>query len=331
MARPIEECNIFPKVWDEELQEEEVPELESQIGVQNYKSVYDEPEHAKEELERYIQKGFCKIWTEDKVKEVFKKGAVSKLALLLKQKEGGGVKRRFIIDFLRSGGNKLAKVGERIVLPRTQDVVQSIRYLWSQREKAIEMAKKEGWWIDPRREERNQEFLDDMELITADLSDAYCHLGVHRDEVPHCLAPGLEKGQVVVGRLSSCLARLLSSVVQPWEMQLQVYMDDPLFCFMGPKARRAQHLAMILYTISALGINLAWRKGKRGVMATWIGVQFEIKLAESVIVLTLPMKVMNELKGMLEGWTSRGMIPLKELRSTTGRLSWVSGILTRSR
>ena len=346
MARPIEECNIFPKVWDEENHGEEVPELEAQMGVQNYKSVLEEPDHAKEELARYVEKGFCQIWSEEKVKATFQKGTVSKLALLLKAKDGGGIKRRFIIDLLRSGGNKLAKVGERIVLPRTQDVIQGIRYLWSQREKAIVMAKKEGWWISEDREHHRGEFMDDIELVTADLSDAYCHLGVHRDEVPHCLAPGLRQGEMVVfismlfgfraaplimGRLAACLARLISSMVPPWEMQLQVYMDDPLFCFMGPSARRAQHLAMILYTMAALGINLAWHKGKRGTVATWIGVQFEIRLAESVIYLTLPMKVIVELKGILEEWGTKGMVALRELRSTTGRLSWVAGILVRAR
>jgi hypothetical protein len=52
--------------------------------------------------------------------------------LVTKAKPSGAVKYRLIIDLLRSGGNGLAKIPKRIVLPRVQDVVKDIQELWQQ-------------------------------------------------------------------------------------------------------------------------------------------------------------------------------------------------------
>ena len=60
----------------------------------------------------------------------FGTGTVSKLALIVKEKGDGAIKRRIIIDLLRSGGNDRAKVPERIVLPRCSDFTESVRRLW---------------------------------------------------------------------------------------------------------------------------------------------------------------------------------------------------------
>ena len=43
----------------------------------------------------------------------FGAGTVSKLSLIVKEKGDGTIKRRIIIDLLRSGGNDRARVPER--------------------------------------------------------------------------------------------------------------------------------------------------------------------------------------------------------------------------
>ena len=40
---------------------------------------------------------------------------------------------------------------------------------------------------------------------------------------------------------------------------------------------------------------------------------------------------MNEIKKVLASWENKGMVPLREVRAVTGRLSWVCGIITRAR
>ena len=52
----------------------------------------------------------------------FTEPIVSKLGLIVKPKADGTVKRRIIVDALRSGANKKARCPERILLPRALDV-----------------------------------------------------------------------------------------------------------------------------------------------------------------------------------------------------------------
>ena len=61
---------------------------------------------------------------------------------------------------------------------------------------------------------------------------------------------------------------------------LQLYMDDPLFGVLGPANRRKGIIAMLLYTALAMGINLAFHKGERGLMVKWIGVAMELNVVK---------------------------------------------------
>lgn len=106
-----------------------------QLGMSNYKSFTDEPEHARAELGRLVSEGLAVVLPTNKASALHQRGTVSKLALLVKPKEDGSVKSRIIIDLLRSGGNARCKVPERIVLPRVADVVDSFRYLWKTRDR----------------------------------------------------------------------------------------------------------------------------------------------------------------------------------------------------
>ena len=328
---------------DPEQEVEETPELANQLGMENYKSFTDEPEHAKAELGRLVAEGFAVVLPTNKASAMHQRGTVSKLALLVKAKEDGSVKRRIIIDLLRSGGNARCKVPERIVLPRVMDVVDSFRYLWKTRDRMPIKARDEEWELD---EDRPEGGIYDFEMVTADLSDAYCHLPVHPDEHHNCLSPGIYPSEtlmwvamlfgfrgapLLMGRFAACLARIWQSLIAPSEMQSQLYMDDPMWILRGPTSRRNRNLALLLYTARALGINLAWHKGSRGSQLTWIGVMFEVMQAEAEVKLTVPKKMMEEIRSSLESWESKGMISLREVQQVTGRLSWVAGILPRTR
>eukprot|EP00913_Durusdinium_trenchii_P011074 g10396.t1 len=243
----------------------------------------------------------------------------------------------------RSGGNARCKVPERIVLPRVVDVIDSFRYLWSTRDRMKTKSRDEEWELDEGRPEGG---IFDFEMVTADLSDAYCHLPVHPEEHQNCLSPGLHQSEtlmwvamlfgfkgapLLMGRFAACLARIWQSLIAPSEMQSQLYMDDPIWILRGPTSRRNRNLALLLYTARALGINLAWHKGSRGSQLTWIGVMFEVVQAEAAIKLTVPKKMMAEAAQDLEAWESRGMVSVKEVQQLTGRLSWIAGILPRTR
>ena len=166
-----------------------------------------------------------------------------------------------------------------------------------------------------------------------------------KEELGNCLAPGLDEHEIIVfcamlfgflaaplvmGRPSSALARLWQSMIMR-DGSLQLYMDDPLFGVLGPANRRKGIIAMLLYTALAMGINLAFHKGERGLMVKWIGVAMELNVREASFVLSVPKKVSVEILEKMRVWKGKGMISLRELRATTGKLSWVAGIVRRLR
>ena len=276
---------VFPAVAEFADEAHDAPALEWRVQLKNYSSVQSDPAGAAQELGRYLDQGFAKRLSKEEARHRFGSGTMSKLALITKEKSDGSLKRRIIIDLLRSGGNSRARVPERIVLPRCTDVVESMRRLWRIREERL----REHDPLDDIREEDSDDSEDGIELVGADLSDAYCHFGVANEELKNCLAPALEEDEILVfcamlfgfkgaplimGRLSAALARLWQSMIMR-DGELQLYMDDPLFGIVGPRSRRRGVLAMLLYTAAAMGVNLAYHKGERGLRLCWIGVQLE--------------------------------------------------------
>ena len=104
MNMPIPPSNgVFPATGEitPELMEEG-PEIEMQSHVTNYKSFVEAPEDAEIEVQRYVEKGFAILMDWEEVRAHFDKGTVSRLALVLKTKPDGSVKRRVVVDLLRS-------------------------------------------------------------------------------------------------------------------------------------------------------------------------------------------------------------------------------------
>eukprot|EP00438_Fugacium_kawagutii_P013978 Skav200729 [mRNA] locus=scaffold274:51612:55414:+ [translate_table: standard] len=168
MNLPIPRSNgVFPATgeeWEENFGE--APELELQTETKNYRSFTDFPEDADIEVRRYVEAGFAKVMSWDEVKSQFERGTVSRLALILKEKPEGGVKRRVVVDLLRSGGNGRAATPERIVLPRVLDVTTMAREMAAQAPQGTT-----------------------AEFVMFDFKDAFCHYPVARQELANCLAP----------------------------------------------------------------------------------------------------------------------------------------------
>ena len=96
-------------------------------GWTNYGSAEESPEICEEILTKMADSG----WTVELTswEEVLQflgtdEVAINKLALVSKQKPDGSWKHRLIWDLLRSGVNLLVNQGERVILPRVQDVLQ---------------------------------------------------------------------------------------------------------------------------------------------------------------------------------------------------------------
>ena len=322
--------------------EGEAREFAELKSLRNYISVSENQQEASIEISRCIEKGYVKRCSWSWVEQEFGKGTASRLALILKEKVGGGVKRRIILDMKRSDGNRRAAVPERLTLPRLNDIVTMLRHMWATKSS---LAEDLGRIMGPEFGECQTEFY----LI--DLADAFCHYGVHPRELRHCVSPdeydrdallwrallfGYKAAPLLMARLSAALGRLLQSLFDPRELQAQIYVDDVFLAIMGPLIHRHTCLSAALYTAAAFGVQVSLHKGEKGTRVQWIGSSIEIfeekkKHEEAELVLGISAQMITQVSDTLKSWQGKGMISLKELKTVTGKLSWVAGILTRIR
>ena len=250
------------------------------------------------------------------------------MGLALKIKEDGQKKRRIVIDLRRSGGNAKSKLLEKLVLPRLTDGVKLMK----------EVRKRSTQASDPTDE-------DELELALVDVADAFTVLPVHREEWKHSMAPSTQPNEMLVfqallfgykvapllySRFASLIARMLQGAIKLNRGGHQVYLDDSLWVLQGTLSARTNTLAFILNTMGALGIRVSLSKGSRANKATWIGVSLQL-VDKNTLILGIPIKFIDELKGTLEGWANSGYAAIKELRGVAGKCAWLGGVLPRAR
>lgn len=112
-----------------------------------------------------------------------------------------------------------------------------------------------------------------------DVSDAFPDLAIHENELEHCLTPGAEPDTFVLfkclllgyktapllwSRVAAWLGRFLQACVPAYEGQRQIYLDDSFWVVQGTLPRRNLIISFIVYTMAALGVEVAVRKGERG-------------------------------------------------------------------
>ena len=114
---------------------------------------------------------------------------------------------------------------------------------------------------------------------------------------------------------------MLQSIVQPGRGVHQTYLA---------LQSRNKLLSLVLYTMASTGLRVAFKKGQRAGKVQWVGVTFNLINADRVSV-GLPESFLKETIETLKGWANKGYVALKALRSIAGRMSWVAGVLPRTR
>ena len=323
----IEPKGVFPPS-DKEGEPEVMMDASLQIArgsLTNYTSIADNMEDAKEEIQRLLDLGYVMKVSKEQVDQHFSQGTISKLAIIVKTRPDGSCKRRLIIDLRRSGGNSKARLREKIVLPRAMDAVAMVRSLHKLHQQVTVEEQKARW--------------------TRELTDAFPHLPVHEKELEHTLTPdvegdgyllfrallfGFRTAPLLWSRMAAWTSRVLQACLPHDEAQHQTYLDDSLWALQGTLARRNVILSFVLYTMAAIGFKLSVGKGERGSAVTWAGVEFKL-LSDREVLVTLPEKFIADLQGRIKEWEGRGMAPMAELRTVTGKLSWLSGVLPRTK
>ena len=140
-----------------------------------------------------------------------------------------------------------------------------------------------------------------------------------------------------MGRLSSAIGRLCQSICDPKMTQFQIYVDDLAVAALGCRAWRDTQMAAVLYTLAAMGVQVNLKKGERGTRVQWIGCAIEVvevnpkNHEDQVVILGLSQLMVNQVVETLKSWRTAGMGSVKDLRTLTGRMSWIGGVLPRLR
>ena len=138
----------------------------------------------------------------------------------------------------------------------------------------------------------------------------------------HFLFFGLRAAPLIWCRFAAALMRVLQSVYDPHRARGQIYIDDLMWMFRGNRRRRNAMITLFCLLCGAFKVKLSWKKAKRGMVITWIGVVFSLHLAERMMKLTITAKYAAELRDELQAVGALSMVGIKRLRKLTGEMQW---------
>ena len=160
ITREIPPRGVFPPPGPTKAQLESAEFMAQRAGTveveRNYKSFEENQKESEQEMAWLEAEGHLeRVGDWGQILQRWPRAIATKVATLVKQKSDGTQKVRFIVDMLRSGINSLATAGERIVLPRAMDLINSTLDLWE--------AAKPG---------------ESLEFLTIDIADAFLNLRI---------------------------------------------------------------------------------------------------------------------------------------------------------
>lgn len=323
ITKSIPPRGIFPPAGPTKAQLESAEFMAQRAGVveveRNYKSFEENKEGSKKEMARLEAEGHLeRIGDWHQVRRRWPKAIATRVATLVKQKSDGSQKVRFIVDMLRSGVNSLAVAGERIVLPRATDLINSTLDLWE--------SAKRG---------------ESLEFLTIDIADAFLNLQIEDEERANTIIRaqegdylvykgvpfGLATAPLLWGRVAAWLGRATQSIFERGQVRTQTYVDDPVLIARGYRDARRWYFARALLLWAALGARLALKKASKGSRVTWIGAQYEV-LPQGIRVGIDQQRISKLQEAMASINSGKGLV---SLRSLTGELSWVAGLVPKIR
>ena len=204
---------------------------------------YDEHKaQADEQLQKEVQKGYVQ-WAANRSEGPLH---LAMIAVVLK-----GAKMRLIHDLRKNGTNARVTFQERLVLPRTKDLVAGIMDL--------PQAKTQGEGVD---------------LLTLDLRDAFKQLHVVETErrflagttMDGCFSYrtvlfGVGSGPLVWCRVAAWVMRSTQAWLSNNRAQTNCFVDDPIIAIRGTVVQRRRLAMGVLLLLCYLGLRLAYEKG----------------------------------------------------------------------
>ena len=278
--------------------------------------------HAKAEVERLKAKGFVESFASwEDVQQRWPGAIASRVACLVKVRDDGSNKVRFVTDLRRSGVNGRCKFNERIVLPRFVDFANG----------AVDLM------------EANATGLSTITLGAVDFVDAFHNLHLKEDErglivlkgfgewlVYTRLPFGLATAPLLWGRLAAAAGRLGQALFSAAELRLQIYVDDPAWAVAGPPETQILLTGLLLSFWCCLGLRCNWGKGQLGSSIEWIGVMAALEPFDGMPALRahLSEKRMQEASELVDSLLGKvGMVDIRGVQRLAGLLAWIGGVI----
>ena len=143
------------------------------------------------------------------------------------------------------------------------------------------------------------------------------------------LCCGMAAAPLIWCRVGAAAARLGQACFQPWELRVQVFVDDPAITIRGPPGTRSWLLACLLLFWSCLGFVFNWSKARRGCSVPWIGAQLSLEQRSGswgVLATLAPSKAQELLANVEALHGAKGMVDIQLVKRLAGQLSWASGL-----
>ena len=309
---------MFPTVEDD-ADFDEISLMTNYETFTNYTGV-EEDQEAYDALEGYLSKGFVSKY--DTLEEVAKvlgcNPTLSKLGCIKKMKFNVDTgqytfKARIILDCKRSGVSKMAKRTHKSVLPRVTDAVLSALDLMASRR--------------PDQE---------LQFFIADIVDAFWLIPLHVSERKFFCAflrghyylfvrtaQGSRMAPLTFASTMSIASRWIQSLSDEYSMQ--VYVDDPLVVLASNPERTKRLVCMIAASWMIMGFPLAFHKATLAAKLVWIGVQLDI--TDKSVIAEVPEAKVAELTLVLKELLQSNLIPVRKLRSVTGKVTSIASVI----
>ena len=318
VLNPVVPSGVFPPVVERPSSPAEVAAVASDpAGWTNYRSATDDPKIARKLLKKMTDNKWADaVGSWESVEQlVGGRATLNKLGLVSKLRPDGTWKHRLIWDLRESGINGVIRQGERVVLPRLSDVVNSARRLHGSRQGNHPVT-----------------------MLVLDISDAFHQVPLNRGEqrftvaefegtfyVFRVLVFGSASAPTVWGRVAAWLGRSTAAVLHELAAELHIYVDDPIFLACGTTEQVARDLTCGALWAAVMGFPLAWPKAIAGHEVVWIGAS--IRCTAGAIVIAIPDKMVKELLTQADTMLSLNASSVKAVRQFAGRMSFAAGLV----
>ena len=329
IAESIPCTGVFPKVEPIGVTEPEELDRRALEGWVNYKSAEEEAEILAELIEDYEARGFCQVVRseEEATRILGGKPVLNKLGVLVKEKvdaRGRKVKKaRVIWDLRESSVNRACHQGERILLPRLLDVVASLLAAY-RRGRAPFMA-----CVDIRDAFMNIPAGRDRRFTAAAIPRKRNRGKLPQIVLFNTLVFGSASSPTVWGRAAAWLGRTTTATSTS---DVQIYVDDPMYVLDGPELETAAgDLTVVLLWTAVAGYPVKLAKASGGKDVEWVGARLRCLDSERAVVVTLPASKIEALLRDTNKFLGKPVVGCRELRSYTGSLSFVAGLVPHLR